>query len=29
MLRDFLQTWEAIEDGRILGRVCGQEILID
>jgi hypothetical protein len=24
-----LQTWEAMEDGRILGRVCGQEILID
>ncbi len=29
MLRDFLQTWEAMEDGRILGRVCGQEVIID
>jgi hypothetical protein len=29
MLRDFLQTWEAMEDGRIPGRVCGQEVIID
>jgi len=29
LLRNFLQTWEAKEDGRILGRVHGQEILID
>jgi hypothetical protein len=29
LLRNFLQTWEAIEDGRILARICGQEILID
>ncbi len=29
MLRDFLQTWEATEDGRILGRAHGQEIFID
>jgi hypothetical protein len=28
-LRDFLRTWEAIKDGRIQGRVCGQEIPID
>jgi hypothetical protein len=29
MLQNFLQTWEAMEDGRILGWVCGQEILND
>jgi hypothetical protein len=29
MLQDFLQTWEATEDGRILGQVRGQVILID
>ncbi len=29
LLQDFLQTWEAMEDGRILGRVHGQEIFID
>ncbi len=29
LLRDFLWTWEAIKDGRILWWVCGQEILID
>jgi hypothetical protein len=29
MLKDFLKTWEELEDGRIQGQVCGQEILID
>jgi hypothetical protein len=29
MLQEFLQTWEGLEDGRIQGRVHGQEILID
>ncbi len=29
MLQDFLQTKEATKDGRILGQVCGQKILID
>jgi hypothetical protein len=29
MLQDFLQTWEAMENGRIRRRVHGQEILID
>ncbi len=29
MLRDFLGTQEAIEDGRILGRAHGQKILIN
>ncbi len=29
LLQDFLRTWEAMEDGRILGRVHGQEIFID
>jgi hypothetical protein len=29
LLWGFLQTWEATEDKRILGRVCGQEIFID
>jgi hypothetical protein len=29
LLWDFLQTREATEDGRILGWVSGQEILID
>jgi hypothetical protein len=29
MLQHFLQTWEATKDGRILGQVCGKEILID
>ncbi len=29
MLQDFLQTQEATEDGRIQGRVHGEEIIID
>jgi hypothetical protein len=29
LLQDFLQTWEATKDGRILGQVYGQEIFID
>jgi hypothetical protein len=29
LLWDFLQTWKATEDGRILGQVHGQEIFID
>jgi hypothetical protein len=29
MLWNFLQTREATEDGRILGWICGQEIIID
>ncbi len=29
VFKDFLWTWEATEDGRILGRVHGQEILIE
>jgi hypothetical protein len=29
LLQDFLQTWEAIEDGRILRQVRGQEIFIN
>jgi hypothetical protein len=29
MLWNFLQTWEAMEDGRIPGWVGGQEIIID
>jgi hypothetical protein len=29
LLRDFLQTWEELEDGRIQGQVRGQEIWID
>ncbi len=29
LLRYFLRTLEAMEDGRLLGQVCGQEILID
>jgi hypothetical protein len=29
LLRNFLRTWETKEDGRILGQVRGQEILID
>ncbi len=29
LLQDILQTQETIEDGRIKGQVCGQEILID
>jgi hypothetical protein len=29
LLRNFLQTWEATKDGRILGEVCGQEVFID
>jgi hypothetical protein len=29
LLQDFLQTWEAMEDGRILRWICGQEIFID
>jgi hypothetical protein len=29
MLWDFLQTWGTTEDGKFLGQVCGQEILID
>ncbi len=24
--REFLRTWEVMEDGRILGQICGQEI---
>jgi hypothetical protein len=29
MLQNFLQTWEATKDGRILGQVRGQEIIIN
>jgi hypothetical protein len=29
MLQNFLQTSETTKDGIILGRLCGQEILID
>ncbi len=29
LLQDFLQTWEAMKDGRILGQVRGQKIFID
>ncbi len=29
LLWDFLRTQEVIEDGKILGEVCGQEIFID
>jgi hypothetical protein len=29
MLKDFFKTLEKLEDGRIQGQVCGQEILID
>jgi hypothetical protein len=29
MLKDFLWTWEPIEDGRIQRKVHGQKILID
>jgi hypothetical protein len=29
LLQNFLQTWEAMEDGRIPGCTCGQEIFID
>jgi hypothetical protein len=29
LLRYFLRTLEAMEDGRLLGQVRGQEILID
>ncbi len=29
MLKDFLQTWEAMKDGIILEQISSQEILID
>ncbi len=29
LLKNFLQTWERTKDGRIIGRVHGQEILIE
>jgi hypothetical protein len=27
--KNYLQTWEEMEDGKIQGQMCGQEILID